>query len=138
MRVLLADNDADVRAALRLLLTHDLEMQVVAEVADASDLRTQAQVTRADLLLLDGALLGARASDVIANLRTLSPCPRIVVLSAHPEARTQALAFGADAFVSKADEPAQLVTTLRALSAPGCAASTGDGGTANAPERAGA
>ncbi len=116
MRVLLADGDSDVRGALRLLLTHDLGMQVVGEAADAAALRAQAQDTAPDLLLLDWALADAGAA--VAGLRTLLPRLRIVVLSAHPEARSQALAAGADAFVSKADAPAQLVTALRALHPP--------------------
>jgi DNA-binding NarL/FixJ family response regulator len=115
MRVLLADGDPDVRGALRLLLTHDLGMQVVGEASDTGALRMQAQDTAPDLLLLDWAL--ADASAVVADLRTRYPTLRIVVLSAHPEARSQALTGGADAFVSKADAPTQLVTTLRALRA---------------------
>lgn len=136
MRVLLADGDPDVRGALRLLLTHDLGMQVVGEAADVSELPARVRDAEPDLLLLDWALTGAGASDAMVGLRALSSHPQIVVLSAHPETRPHALAAGADAFVSKADAPAQLVTTLRSLSAPRASRSAGDGaGAANAPER---
>lgn len=136
MRVMLADSDRDVRGALRLLLTHDLGMQVVAEAADARELCARMQAARPDLLLLDWALVGAGTSAAVADLRTLSPGLRIVILSAHPETRPHALAVGADAFVSKADAPAQLVTTLRALHATTRPGATGDGaGAANAPEK---
>lgn len=133
MRVLLADGDPDVRGALRLLLTDDLGMRVAGEVADITDLRAQMRAAGPDLLLLDWALLGAGAGDIMADLRAQFPRLRIVVLSAHPETRPHALAAGAAAFVSKADTPTQLVTTLRALHAYG---SGSDGaGAANAPER---
>lgn len=138
MRVLLADGDPDVRGALRLLLIQDLGMQVTGEAADAIELRGRTQAARPDLLLLDWTLAGARASDVMAGLRALSPGLRIVVLSAHPETRPHALAAGADAFVSKADAPAQLVTTLRALHAPGATACSGDGAARVADDGAGA
>lgn len=130
MRVLLADGDQDVRGALRLLLTHDLGMQVVAEAADVSELRARVQAAEPDLLLLDWALAGGPAGAALADVRRLAPRLWIVVLSAHPEARPQALAAGADAFVSKADAPAQLLTTLRALPAPGDAPAA-----VEAPER---
>lgn len=130
MRVLLADGDQDVRGALRLLLTHDLGMQVVAEVADAMELRARIHVTEPDLLLLDWALAGGQAGALLADVRRLAPHLWIVVLSAHPEARAQALAAGADAFVSKADAPVQLMTTLRALPALGDATAA-----VEAPER---
>lgn len=131
MRVLLADGDSDVCAALRLLLTHDLGMQVVGETADAAGLCAQAQDTRPDLLLLDWALIGGDAKATMADLRTRFPHLRTVVLSAHPETRARALAAGADAFVSKADAPVQLVTTLRAFPSP----STSEGGGDAAAER---
>ncbi|HZS86327.1 MAG TPA: response regulator [Chloroflexota bacterium] len=115
MRVLLADGDPDVRGALRLVLTHDLGMQVIGEPADATNLRAQVLGLRPDLLLLDWALVGDAAADTIAGLRALAPGLRIVILCAHPETRPQAFAAGADAFVSKTEAPAQLLATLRAL-----------------------
>lgn len=134
--MLLADGDEDVRGAMRLLLTQELGMQVVGEAADPADLRALAQDTGPDLLLLDWALVGVEIDTVIAGLRIRFPHLHIVVLSAHPETRVQALTAGADAFVSKADAPAQLVTTLRALSTGDACESTGAAVVAaDAPER---
>ena len=127
MRVLLADGDPDVRGALRLLLTHDLGMQVIGEATEATDLRMQVRGLGPDLLLLDWALVDAGARDTVADLRALFPRLRIAVLSAHPETRVHALAAGADAFVCKADAPVQLVTTLRALHATNASGPAGDG-----------
>jgi DNA-binding NarL/FixJ family response regulator len=126
MRVLLADGDPDVRGALRLLLTHDLGMRVIGEVADAAALRAQVQLAGPDLLLLDWALPGPAAAAKVAELRALAPGLRIIVLSAHPEMRPLALAAGVDAFVGKTEAPAQLLTALRTLPAPGPAPSADD------------
>lgn len=114
MRVVLADGEPDVRWALRLLLIHDVGMQVVGEVADAAELWAQMQEARPDLLLLDWSLLGAGAGAALMRLHAAYPLLQVVVLSGHPEARRQALAAGADAFVSKADSPEQMVRTLNA------------------------
>jgi DNA-binding NarL/FixJ family response regulator len=114
MRVLLAGKQADVRSAVRLLVTQHLGMQVVGEIADASALWTEMQDgRRPDLLLLDWGLLGAGASAAVARLRTMYPGLQLIVLSGHPEARHLALAAGADAFVSTADSPEQMIKTLQ-------------------------
>jgi DNA-binding NarL/FixJ family response regulator len=117
MRVVLADQQADVRSALRLLVTHVLGLQVVGEVTAAADLWTQVQDTRPDLLLLDWGLLGAAVGAILARLHAMYPNLQVIVLSGHPEAHQHALAAGADAFVSKADSPEQLLKTLRAARA---------------------
>jgi DNA-binding NarL/FixJ family response regulator len=114
MRVVVADTQADVRAAVRLLVTHDLGLQVVGEVADAADLWTQVRDARPDLLLLEWGLLGTGASAGLASLHARYPHMRVLVLSCRPEERQQARAAGADAFVCKADSPEQMIKTLRA------------------------
>ena len=119
MRVVLADHQADVRSALRLLVTHVLGMQVVGEVTAAADLWTQVQDARPDLLLLEWDLLGAGAGAALARLHAMYPHLRVIVLSCQPEARRHALAVGADAFVCKADSPEQTIKTLRAARAHG-------------------
>jgi DNA-binding NarL/FixJ family response regulator len=130
MRVVLADQQADVRSALRLLVTHVLGLRVVGEVSAAADLWTQVQDARPELLLLEWGLLGAGAGAgaALARLHAVYPDLQVIVLSGHPEARAHALAAGADAFVSKADSPEQMLKTLRAAWARrGAGRATGDG-----------
>ena len=115
MRVVLADGDAGVRGALRLLLTHDLGMQVVGEASDADDLRALLGETTPELLLLDWALLGPGAGEAVARLRASYPRLRIVVMSGPSEARPHALAVQVDAFVSKAALPEHVRQSLEAL-----------------------
>jgi DNA-binding NarL/FixJ family response regulator len=117
MRVVVADTQADVRSAVQLLVTHDLGLRVVGEVAGAADLCPRLLEVRPDLLLLDWELLGVGADVGMARLRALYPGMQVVVLSGHPEARRHALAAGADAFVSKADSPEQMIKTLHAVCA---------------------
>jgi two-component system response regulator DesR len=118
MHVLVADTQADVRSAVRLLLTHNLGMQVVGEVATATDLWWRLAEVGPDLLLLEWDLLGAGAGAGVARLRALYPGLRVIVMSGRPEMRPRALAAGADAFVSKTDSPEQLIETLRTVCAP--------------------
>src|SRR4051812_32630962 len=80
MRVVLADNQADVRSALRLLVTHVLDLRVVGEVTAAADLWTQVQDAGPDLLLLDWGLLGAGADAALARLHAVYPDLQVIVL----------------------------------------------------------
>ena len=115
MRVVVADSDPGVRWGLRLMLTHDLGMQVVGEVTDRADLWKLVRRTDPDLLVQDWGMLGADAAAALAQLRTLSQGLRIVALGGHPNLRQVALAGGADAYISKSDSAAQVRETLRAM-----------------------
>ena len=113
MRILLADDQPKVRLGLRLLLEQEQGMTVVAEVADARSLMTQLEETRPDVVLLDWGLWEAAGGEQFSALRQVCPQIAVIVLSARPGAEEAALGAGADAFVSKADPPEQLLAAIR-------------------------
>jgi DNA-binding NarL/FixJ family response regulator len=122
VRVFLADDQAKVRSALRLLLEQEPGLYVVGEAIEAGELLAQIKATRPDLMLLDWELPGlAHASSVGSEKHLLLAlhvhCPdlRVIALSGQLEARQMALAAGADAFVSKGDPPERLLATLRTI-----------------------
>jgi DNA-binding NarL/FixJ family response regulator len=112
MRVLLADDEARVRSALRLLLEQKTELNVVGECASGEALPAQIASGCPDLLLLDWEL--PRLQDIGAVSALHAACPDLIViaLSGRPEARKAALAAGADTFVSKGDPPDRLLEVL--------------------------
>lgn len=120
MRVLLADDQSQVRSALRLLLEQEPELSIVGEVATAGELLTQIEETCPDVVLLDWELPGLRTADPstssgqrpLTALRTLCPHLLVIALSGRPEACQAALAAGADAFVSKGDPPERLLAAV--------------------------
>jgi DNA-binding NarL/FixJ family response regulator len=115
MRVVVADAEADVRAALRLLLTAGHAMCMVGEAADAAGLCRHLRDASPNAVLLEWELLGVEAGLTLARLCAAHPQVRFVVLSTQPEVRRRALAAGAYAFVSKADSPEQVSSVLRGL-----------------------
>jgi len=115
MRILLADNLPKVRFALRVLLEQQPGLEVVGEAADAQDLLAQVQATAPDLVLLHWRLPGLTAADLLSTLREAFSSLLVIVLSAQSEARHAALAAGADAFVSKADPPEQLLAAVQSV-----------------------
>jgi len=113
MRVFVIDDQAQVRGALRKLLKHRLNMQVVGEAVDTHNLWIEVEAARPDLLLLDWSVLGSRPVEMLTVLRDRYPQLPVIIMSAQPEVRRAALVAGADAFISKADPPEQLLATLK-------------------------
>lgn len=117
MRVLLADDQAWLRSAMRLLLEQQVDVETVGEAADAQNLRSEALASRPDLVLLDWELPGIQVAGqrhaLLNDLRRENPKLQIIVLSGLPESSRAALAAGANAFVSKADPPEQLLAALQ-------------------------
>jgi DNA-binding NarL/FixJ family response regulator len=111
-RVLLVDDQAKVRSALRLLLEQEPDLKVVGETAGVTHLTAQIAELHPDLILLDWELRHTPHNGLMSALRSLFPDVKVVALSARPEARRAALEAGADAFVSKVDGPKALLTTL--------------------------
>ncbi|HZW82398.1 MAG TPA: response regulator [Candidatus Deferrimicrobium sp.] len=115
MRIILADDQVEVRSALRIVLEHESGFSVVGEAAEMSGLLIQAKESKPDVVLLDWELAQLRISDLLPVLKHLCPGLKVVALSGRPEASKVALAAGADAFVSKGDQPERLLNTLRGM-----------------------
>ena len=110
--ILIADDQPQVRRALRLLLEQELGANVVGEAGETKALLAQAATTHPDLVLLDWGLPGMAAEDLLIALRQTCTELTVIVLSGQPEAEESALAAGADAFVSKADPPEKLLAAI--------------------------
>jgi DNA-binding NarL/FixJ family response regulator len=115
MRILLADNDARVRSALRTLLRQEPGHIVLRESGDVDSLASQVREFQPELLLLDWELPGRPAAALLFALGGAGRRPRVIVLSTRPESEKEALSAGADAFVCKGDPPERLLSSFRAL-----------------------
>jgi DNA-binding NarL/FixJ family response regulator len=119
MRVLLADDDADVRSALRLFLESVPGLRVVAEATKADDVVAQARAARPDVVLLDWDLPTLAGGQGLTAIRACDPGCTVVAMSSRREAQQGALALGAAAFICKVDPPEDLLAALnQALSQP--------------------
>ena len=112
MRILLADHHVHPRWALKTLLEEQPEFDLIGEAEDAQSLLVIAEKQSPDLILMDRELPGTRIEDLIAYLHTLKPRPIVVVMSSEFEYGRVLLKAGADAFVSKGDEPYWLLDKL--------------------------
>jgi DNA-binding NarL/FixJ family response regulator len=121
IRVLLADDQALVRAGFRALLDARADIEVVGEAADGRAAVALAAELRPDVVLMDirmPGLDGLEATRQIAAAPALGEV-RVVILTtfALDEYLFDALRFGASGFLVKDTEPADLVTAVRVVAA---------------------
>jgi DNA-binding NarL/FixJ family response regulator len=119
MRVILADDQAQVRSALRLLLEHQPGLEILGEAVDTKSLLDRTKAACPDLVLLDWELPGLEAQDLLSALHDLCPNLAVIALSAQPEKCHQALGAGADEFASKGDPPEQLLAAVKRVGTAG-------------------
>jgi DNA-binding NarL/FixJ family response regulator len=102
LRVLVADDVADVRFLVRLTLEQDGRCQVVGEATHGEESVDLAESHRPDLVLLDIAMPVMDGLEAIPKIRAVSPESRILCYSGfEPEMGARALAACADAFMEK-------------------------------------
>jgi DNA-binding NarL/FixJ family response regulator len=114
-RFLLADDNSDLRSALRLMLETRLNAPLVCDAADHAALIDQSMAQQPDCLILDWELPGLEDHHYLTTLRDLLPDLKIIVTSARPESAEAAAAAHADAFISKTDPPSEILNTIQRL-----------------------
>ena len=112
MKILLADDNPEVRSALRLLLEQEPILAMVMEVTNTKGLLAHLRENCLMVVLLDWELPGLQSSDFLGLVRSRCPEMKVIALSSKFEARQEALAAGVDAFVSKAEPPEKILSTV--------------------------
>lgn len=118
-RILLADDNAALRSALRLLLETRLDIKLIMEARDMENVLVQVADLRPDCIILDWELPGRPVRQRVALLRALVPGLKVVALSTHPELKQAALREGADVFICKMEPPIIILDRLHKICQPG-------------------
>lgn len=113
----IADDQPEVRSAMRLVVGQLVGYRVAGEAADISQMLALVAAEPPDVVLLDWELPGGFPADsrMLAELRANASGLRVVVMSARDGSRIEAIDGGADAFVSKGDSPRRLIEVLDEL-----------------------
>lgn len=119
IRVLLVDDDAIVRAGLRLMLGGAPDIELVAEGADGSEVPALVAAHGPDLVLMDVRMPGVDGLAATEALRARPGAPEVLVLTTfHTDEHVlRALRAGAAGFLLKDTPPQEIVTAIRTVAA---------------------
>lgn len=115
IRILIADDHPIVREGLVTILALQEDMQVVGEARDGEEACQLYDQLSPDILLLDLRMPKKDGLQVVAELMSRTPRPRIIVLttSEKSEDLRRSLTAGVKGYLVKGAEPRQLWDTIR-------------------------
>ncbi len=117
IRVLLADDEAMIRAGVRAILSADPGIEVVAEAADGREAVEAAQAHRPDVALLDIRMPRLDGLAACEEIRRTTPGTAVAILTTFSEDAyiSRALGGGATGFLLKSGDPYELMAGVRAV-----------------------
>jgi DNA-binding NarL/FixJ family response regulator len=117
VRVLLADDEALIRAGFRLLLRPESDIELVAEVADGAEAVEAAVRLRPDVAVMDVRMPRVDGLEATRRILAAAPGVRVLILTTFGEDRDvyAALRAGASGFLLKDSRPEDLVHGIRVV-----------------------
>ncbi len=102
-RILIVDDNPQVRQDLHLLLELCGEIMVVGEAASGEEAIAQLDALHPDMVLMDLVLPGMKDFEAAWQIKSRQPDCRVVALSLYssPQMRKKATEVGMDAFIEK-------------------------------------
>ncbi|MEU1734304.1 response regulator transcription factor [Streptosporangium sp. NPDC020145] len=121
VRVVLADDEAVVRAGVRMILSADPEIEVVAEAADGRELVEAVRAHRPDVALVDIRMPRLDGLAATAELRAVAPATAALIMTTFSKDSyvSRALADGATGFLLKTGDPREFLLGVRAVAGGG-------------------
>ena len=113
--MLLVDDDALVRAGLRIILSSAEDLEVVGEADDGARAVAAVREHRPDVVLMDIRMAEMDGITATAALRRLDAPPQVIVLTTFQadEQVMSALRAGASGFLVKDTPPAEIINAVR-------------------------
>ena len=115
IRILIADDHPVVREGLAAILELEQDLEVAGQAHDGEEACRLYRQLSPDILILDLRMPKKDGIEVVTELMSLRPRPRIIILthSAKAEDLRRALAAGAKSYLLKGAEPEQVCDTIR-------------------------
>jgi DNA-binding NarL/FixJ family response regulator len=115
LRVVLADDEAMVRAGLRLLIDGEPDLEVVGEAVDGEDAVRVVAATTPDVVLMDVRMPRLNGLDAARRILDAAPGTRVLVLTTFDEDAVvdEAMRRGVTGFLLKSSPPEDLVEAVR-------------------------
>jgi two-component system, NarL family, response regulator NreC len=117
IRLMLADDHEIVRAGLRMLLSTQDDIEIVAEVDDGKVAVERAKELKPDVVLMDISLPGLDGFEATRQIKRALPHTAILALTMHEsdEYFFKMMQAGASGYVPKKAAPTDLVTAIRTV-----------------------
>ncbi len=118
-RLLIVDDEALVRAGLKMILESDDDLEVVAEAEDGADAAAMAVKHRPDVVLMDIRMPRLDGLAATREVQALPDPPKVVVLTTFDldDYVFRALQAGASGFLLKDTPPRELVQAVKVVAA---------------------
>jgi DNA-binding NarL/FixJ family response regulator len=118
-RLLIVDDEALVRAGLKMILESDDDLEVVAEAEDGADAAAMVREHRPDVVLMDIRMPRLDGLAATRELQALPEPPKVVVLTTFDldDYVFRALQAGASGFLLKDTPPRELVHAVKVVAA---------------------
>jgi len=115
IRVLVADDEALIRAGVRMVLENAADIEVVAEARDGREAVESVRRHHVDVALLDIRMPGGDGLAAAREIRRLAPDTQVVMLTTFGEDEyvATALRAGAAGFLLKDTDPEGLIEAVR-------------------------
>ena len=119
IRVLLVDDHAGMRDAVRTFINSEPDLAVVGEADSGHAALDVFSRTTPDVVLMDGSMPGKNGIEVTYELRQLQPAVRIIGLTLYESSTylEDMIAAGAKGYVSKTAAPTNIAEAIRAVAA---------------------
>lgn len=119
IRVLLADDQAIVRAGLRTILEAQDDLEVAGEASDGMEAVAVANAVQPDVVMMDIRMPVVDGIEATRRLTSAAVGCRILILTTYGTDQYvyDALRSGASGFLTKTDPPARIVEAVRVVAA---------------------
>lgn len=116
-KIFLVEDHPLFRAMLVQLIENELEMMVCGEAANIEDALTGIEKTQPDAAIVDITLAGASGLELIKDLKARDSHVPVLVVSMHEEKlyAERVLRAGARGYISKQEQPAEVVKAIRSV-----------------------
>jgi DNA-binding NarL/FixJ family response regulator len=116
-RVLLVDDHALMRVAMRVTLDHDDTLEVVGEAKDGLEAITRCRELEPDVVLMDVSMPVLDGIEATRRIKREFPETSVLILTAHADQGLlmDAVKAGAAGYVLKGDDPDRVLGSVRAV-----------------------
>jgi two-component system, NarL family, invasion response regulator UvrY len=117
IKILVADDHSIVRAGLIKLLEKEIDLEIVGQAENATEVLEFTEKNDCDLIILDINMPGKNGLEVLKELIKIKTHIKILILSISPEDTFAENAFelGASGYLTKDSTPSELVKAIRKI-----------------------